>query len=145
MSEDEIKKNIDKIIDNYNTFLDDEEFGDYYEREWAEFELKTMTAFLDLYQKEKEKNEELQELYTGALKDWCKEKEKNKRQAEHIQNINKRNENLRIHLKLLQAHRLKKYMMDNYISKDKIREKMEEVKNLSTAGYEILKELLEEE
>ncbi len=33
---------------------------------------------------------------------------------------------------------------DNFISKDKIREKMEEVKNLSTAGYEILKELLEE-
>lgn len=60
MSEEEIKKNIDEIIDNYNTFLDDEEFGDYYEREWAEFELKTITAFLDLYNKEKEKNKELQ-------------------------------------------------------------------------------------
>ena len=33
---------------------------------------------------------------------------------------------------------------ENYISKDRIREKMKEVKYLSTAGYEILKELLGE-
>ena len=37
------------------------------------------------------------------------------------------------------------YIEKKFISKDKIREKMKEVKYLSTAGYEILKELLEEE
>lgn len=36
-------------------------------------------------------------------------------------------------------------LSSQYISKDKIREKMKKVKELSTAGYEILKELLEEE
>lgn len=35
-------------------------------------------------------------------------------------------------------------IIKNSISKDKIREKMKEVKELSTAGYEILKQLLEE-
>lgn len=35
-------------------------------------------------------------------------------------------------------------IIKNSIGKDKIREKMKEVKELSTAGYEILKELLEE-
>lgn len=30
-------------------------------------------GLLDLYQKEKEKNKELQELYTNTLKDWCVE------------------------------------------------------------------------
>ena len=36
------------------------------------------------------------------------------------------------------------FALENSISKGRIREKMKEVKELSTAGYEILKELLEE-
>lgn len=42
-------------------------------------------------EKEKEKNNKLQELYTGTLQDWCKEKEKNKeleKRLEEINNIN---------------------------------------------------------
>ena len=43
--------------------------------------------------------------------------------------------------KYVREDRIEKY----YINKNKIREKMKEVKELSTAGYEILKELLEEQ
>jgi hypothetical protein len=70
--------------------------------------------------------------------------EKNKKQKEHIENINKRNSNQRIQLKLLQQHRFKKYVMSNYIEKSKVREKIEEyedklkqpeIQNINTSAY----------
>lgn len=81
-------------------------------------------------------NEEI-ELFELFLKDYkekniayFREKEKNKKQAKHIKNINKRNEKQRMQLKLLQAHKLKKYMMDNYIRKEKIKEKIKELEQI---------------
>jgi len=49
---------------------------------------KAIERLLTAYEKEKEKNKELQELYTGALQDWGNEKEKNKELNKIIDEIN---------------------------------------------------------
>lgn len=49
----------------------------YYECDYHNI-YKAIETLLTAYEKEKEKNKELQELYTSALQDWVKEKEKNK-------------------------------------------------------------------
>lgn len=66
----------------------------------------------------------------GLLDLYEKEKEKNKILTDEY---------------MIQKHLINADFLKDYISKDKIREKMKEVKYLSTAGYEILQELLKEE
>ena len=88
MSEKEIIKNEKEMIDNAECWIDDEEYSGAEEREWAKFEKETIEGLLDLYNKEKEKNNSIE---SQRLRDMC-------------------------------------YKNDgNYISKDKIKEKIKQL------------------
>lgn len=54
LSEEEIMKNLKKIIDTDNCWLEDKESADEDMIEWAELEKSAIQGLLDLYQKEKE-------------------------------------------------------------------------------------------
>ena len=127
MSED-IEDNLWDLL-NLNTYLDlDNEMKEKSEipREVLKRWFENSKGLLDLYQKEKEKREIAEENHKVLSLDIaqaCKE--------------------LGLYEDTIIADELVVEINKKFISKDKIKEKMEEVKNLSTAGYEILKELLE--
>ena len=107
MSEEEIINRLNSIIKEWQEIVN---IKDKQEREIEmsmyieDMPFYEIQGLLDLYNKEKEKNEGLQELYTGVLQDWSREKEKNK-----------------------ELERYKKYyqnernLLDSYISKDKVK------------------------
>lgn len=113
---EEIIKNANEMIYNAECWIDDEEYTGAEEREWAEFEKKTIKGLLDLYNKEKEKNKKLE--------DELMEKELI---------IDGMKEDRRIAIEEIQEH--------YFISKNKIREKIEEKLNCykSYEGLEIYK------
>ena len=124
MSED-IEDNLWDLL-NLNTYLDlDNEMKEKSEipREVLKRWFENSKGLLDLYQKEKEKREIAEENHKVLSLDIaqaCKE--------------------LGLYEDTIIADELVVEINKKFISKDKIKEKMEEVKNLSTAGYEILKE-----
>lgn len=62
MSEEEIIKGITNIIYTFNDVIQDKEWYNQEEIESAKEQLRFTQGLLDLYNKEKEKNEELEEL-----------------------------------------------------------------------------------
>lgn len=136
MSEEEIKKNIERIVDNCNCWIEDKENADDDQIEWAELEKSTVLSLLDLYNKQKENAKKLARaiMFMGTNPDITEEEA-----------IKAFTENP------ITEEFLDKFRKD-YISKDKIRELIEKWKNeeewdleySANEIVEILEELLEE-
>ena len=110
----------EKIVDRVSMIDQWKTSGDVYTQD----ELNAIGGLLDLYYKQQKEIEELEA------------KNKQYQGIEEGTTIIYKSK-----AKYVREDRIEKY----YINKNKIREKMKEVKELSTAGYEILKELLEEQ
>ena len=125
MSEEEIIKNAKKFIEYLETDLDGNDENGI---KWILYQrdLTTIQGLLDLYKKEKEKNKELE------------------------LEIDKINEEKELYKFSGQNAFINVFINSNYISKDKIKEKIELIKSLNEKIYyeenviDILNDLLEE-
>ena len=122
LSEEEIIKECKRIIFEYGCIRQDTEG----EKE----DLQTLEGLLNLYNKEKEKNKELDREAQGYLEElagdetsisilYQKEKEKNK---------------LLIEGKFREVADKNSYIKDNYVSKDEIKEEIKELENMKVDG-----------